>query len=277
MINPGIAGQTALVTGANHGIGAAIARALAAQGAAVLISYLRVPTPTEATPYTSARALSAQDLVAAIQAAGGRAAAVEADLSDPASIPALFDQAERHFGPTSILVQNAAAWTPDTLIPGGLTNEAPDTWPPSATTITAASHDLHFAVNSRATALLMAEFTRRHVARGARSGRIITISTDGAEGFASEMSYGASKAALESYSRGAAGELGRYGITVNIVSPGPIDTGWVTPEFAADIARGTPLGRVGAPEDIADVVVFLASEQARWVSGQRIRVNGGSK
>jgi 3-oxoacyl-[acyl-carrier protein] reductase len=277
MINPGIQGQVAIVTGANHGIGAAIARALAAQGAAVLISYLRGPTTTDGSAYTMARARSAEDLVAAIVAAGGRAEAAEADLSDPASAPALFDHAERRFGPVSILVQNAAAWAPDTLLPGGLTQDAPDTWPPSATVITAASHDLHFAVNSRATALLMAEFARRHVARGATSGRIITISTDGADGFASEMSYGASKAALESYSRGAASELGRYGITVNIISPGAIDTGWVTPEFAAQIGRDTPLGRVGAPEDIADVAVFLASEQARWVSGQRIRVNGGSK
>ncbi len=89
------------------------------------------------------------------------------------------------------------------------------------------------------------------------------------------MSYGASKLALESYSRSAAAEFGRYGITVNIVSPGPIQTDWITPETEEREARVTPLGRVGHPDDVADVIVFLASEQARWLTGQRLYVGGG--
>jgi len=123
----------------------------------------------------------------------------------------------------------------------------------------------------------MAEFARRHIAYGASSGRIVNISTDGAHCFPSEVSYGASKAALEAYSRSAAAELGRYGITVNVASLGPIQTGWITPELEAQCVTKTPLGRIGTPEDVADVVTFLASEQARWLTGQTLFVGGGHR
>jgi 3-oxoacyl-[acyl-carrier protein] reductase len=91
------------------------------------------------------------------------------------------------------------------------------------------------------------------------------------------VSYGASKFALESLSRAAARELGPLGITVNVVSPGPIQTAWITPELETALAAATPLRGVGKPADLADVVVFLASEQARWVTGQIVRVNGGQR
>lgn len=122
---------------------------------------------------------------------------------------------------------------------------------------------------------MMAEYAQRHVRRGSRWGRIINVSTDGASGFSGEVSYGASKHALESYSRAAASELGKYGITVNIVSLGPVQTGWITSELEKTEIAQIPLGRVGQPEDVADVIVFLASEQARWVTGQLIYVGGG--
>lgn len=122
---------------------------------------------------------------------------------------------------------------------------------------------------------MMAEYAHRHVVRGATWGRIINVSTDGAYCFPGEISYGASKAALESYSRSAARELSKYGVTVNIVSPGPIQTGWMPSEMEASIASSIPLGRVGQPEDVADVIVFLASEQARWLTGQCLYVGGG--
>ena len=141
--------------------------------------------------------------------------------------------------------------------------------------LTAESHDHHFALNSRATALLIAEFARRHIERGANWGRIVSLSTDGAPAFGSEVSYGASKYAVESYSRAAAQELGPFGITVNIISPGPIQTGWITPDLEASLACQTPLGRVGQPEDVADVAVFLCSDQARWLTGQLLSVSGG--
>jgi len=143
------------------------------------------------------------------------------------------------------------------------------------TWVSAASIDAHFAVNSRAPALLTAELARRHVARGADWGRVITVSTDGASGFSSEISYGASKHAGESFARAAASELGRFGITVNIVSLGPIQTGWIGAELEAVCRRNTPLGRVGHPDDVADAILFLASHQARWITGQLIYVGGG--
>ena len=101
------------------------------------------------------------------------------------------------------------------------------------------------------------------------------MSTDGASGFPGEVSYGASKHALESISRAAAVELGPYGITVNVVSPGPVQTGYITPELEEKLLPEIPLRRVGEPEEIADVIVFLASEQARWITGQLLYVGGG--
>ncbi|HEY4384137.1 MAG TPA: SDR family oxidoreductase [Ktedonobacteraceae bacterium] len=291
MIQTKLAGKIVLVTGANHGIGAATARAFAAEGAKVLISYLRMPPPEDAISntiedknapgpafYNKRRVISADATVQKIHAMGGHAEAIEADLSDTATIPMLFDRAEALFGPVDVLVNNADHCEQDTFIPQNLAGNkdlAPDGFP--TRTITATYHDQHFAVNSRAVALMMAEFAQRHIAQDIHWGRIINVSTDGAPGFAGEISYGASKAALESYSRAAAKELGRYGITVNIISPGPVQTGWITPELEKIIGKNTPLGRVGQPEDLADVIVFLASEQARWITGQLISVSGGHR
>jgi 3-oxoacyl-[acyl-carrier protein] reductase len=244
------------------------------------VHYLRLPdsaTRGAAEAYRASRGRDAQGVLSAIRASGGQAAAGEGDLSEAEGLPRLFDQAESALGPVNILINNAAHWEADTLLPEG--RAAPDAaaWPPRSQPVTAGSLDRHFAVNSRAVALLMTEFARRQAARGGRWGRIINLSTDGAECFPGEAGYGASKAALEALSRTAAVELGRYGITVNVISPGPIQTDWITPELEAVIARSTPLGRVGHPDDIADVAVFLASHQARWITGQVIRVGGGNK
>ena len=283
-MDTGLKDKVVLITGINNplGIGAATARAFAVQGAAVFGTYLRLPgRPTSAsTPgeefYRAQSAKSADEVVAAIRADGGRIAAWEADLADPAVVPQLFDRAERELGPVDVLVNNAARCDPDTFVPEtqlGPDARAVDAFPMS--TITADAHDRHFAVNSRAVALMMAEYARRHVARGARWGRIINVSTDGASGFTSEVSYGASKHAMESYSRAAAGELGKYGITVNVVSLGAVQTGWIPPELERREASRIPLGRIGRPDDVADVILFFASEQARWVTGQLLYVGGG--
>ena len=290
MIDTGLKGKGVLVTGGNHGIGAATAKAFAGQGAKVFITYLRLSSEGYGirkeemnqadTPglafYLARWAMSADKVVREIRDSGGQAEAWEADLADPATIPHLFDRAEETLGPVDVLVNNAAHWKPDTFLP--LCQEQPGVLSSSGCrtlTITAESHDQHFAVNSRAVALMMAEYARRHTERGARWGRIINVSTDGASGFSGDVSYGASKHALESYSRAAAKELGQYGITANIVSLGAVQTGWITPEMEKEIAAGYPLGRIGQPEDVADVIVFLASEQARWVTGQLIYVGGG--
>ncbi len=135
--------------------------------------------------------------------------------------------------------------------------------------------DLHFAINARAVALMMAEYVKRYLARGATWGRILNTSTDAAHAHPANVSYAASKHAIESYSSSAADELGKYSIAVNIVAPGPVQSGYITPESEREIERGTPLGRVGRPEDVAGVMVFLASHQARWMTGQLLYVGGG--
>lgn len=275
MIDTGLQDKVALVTGANHGIGAATAQALAAQGVRVYLQYLRLAQTDEEG--AALRAVDAAPVLEMIRALGGEAEAGEVDLADSAAIPTLFDRVEAVFGPVDILVNNAAVGgaPTDTFVPTQAL--AVDRFERTLHTITAASHDRHFEVNSRAVALMMAEYARRYVARKATWGRIINVSTDGAYCFPAEISYGASKAALEAYSRSAAVELGPYGITVNIISPGPIQTGWIRPEIEPVIAADIPLGRVGLAEDVADVMVFLASQQARWLTGQCLNVGGGHK
>jgi len=282
MINLQLDDKVALVTGANHGIGAAIAQAFAKQGSKVFITYLRQPTGIlpEDSAYVINRAKDASEVVQAIQDAGGNCAAQEADLSRAHTIPLLFDAVENAFGPVEIVVHNAAFWEPSTFIPSGeeLANQFSVSWMDNRVpTFDPDGHDRVFAVNARATAHLMTEFAKRHISRRAGWGRIINISTDAARNFPSEITYGASKHALESYSRSAASELGQFGITVNIVSPGPIQTGYITQKMEQRIAADTPLGRVGYPDDIADVVLFLASQQARWITGQLIHVGGGHR
>ncbi|MDQ3703469.1 MAG: SDR family oxidoreductase [Chloroflexota bacterium] len=277
MIDPQLEGRVALVTGANQGIGAAMARALAAQGTGVFVTYLRLAesdpgvramqatAAATAGAYAAARARTADDVIGEIVRAGGRADAWEADLRVPGVIGELFDRAEAALGPVDVLVNNADAWAGDTFLAS-----ATDHLGRRLTPVSAATHDHHFAVNSRATALLIAEFARRHQERGASWGRIVSLTTGGAAGFPQEVSYGASKNALESYTVAAAGELGHLGITANVLSPPATDTGWITPELAAEITRTSPLRHVGQPDEVAEVVVFLASHQARFITGQKI-------
>ena len=290
MIDTGLKDKVVLITGANHGIGAATAKAFANEGAKIFINYLRI-SPEEyglsadevekaTVPglplYHAKRTMSADAVVEEIRKNGGQAKAWEADLSDPNTIPKLFDLAENAFGSVEILVNNAVYWKSDTFLPKSIIDKKGFSKLGSPTiTITHESHDQHFAVNSRAVALMMAEFAQRHIERGASWGRIINISTDGASAFSGEISYGASKHAMESYSRSAAGELDSYGITVNIVSPGPVQTGYISDAFEESEVRSIPLGRIGQPEDIANVVVFFASRQADWITRQLLYVGGG--
>jgi 3-oxoacyl-[acyl-carrier protein] reductase len=274
VIDPGLDGRVALVTGANQGIGAAAARALAAQGVAVFLTFLRLDPAEHASEaaypesYGESRARSAEDTAQQIRAAGGAAEFMEADLADPAAPALVFDRAEAALGPVEILVNNASSWLASTFLP-----VTQDRFGRGLRPVDAASHDRQFAVDARASALLIAEFARRHVQRGARWGRIIGLTSGGPGGFAEEVSYGAAKAALNNYTMSAAQELGPYGITANVVHPPATDTGWVTPEVERAALAASPLRHLAQPGEIAEVITFLASQQARYITGQVIRMS----
>lgn len=264
MIDTQLNAKVVLVTGANHGIGAATARAFAAEGARVVIHFLDEPLPDKwDNTYVALHVVkgrsAAEEIVNQIQKQGGCAIAVAGDLAFPATIPTLFDRVEAVLGPVDVLVNNAVhCEDPDTIF-----------------TTSAGSLDRYYAVNIRGTVLMMREFIRRSQQRGSHWGRIINLSTDAAQRFAGQIVYGATKATLEAFTRSIAIEVGPIGITVNTVAPGPVQTGWMTADQEKRQAQNIPLGRVGRPEDIADVIVFLASNQARWLTGQVIKVSGG--
>jgi 3-oxoacyl-[acyl-carrier protein] reductase len=167
----------------------------------------------------------------------------------------------------------------DTYVPDSSSAGKTEVWAegPATSTIDVASHDRHFAVNSRAAAILMRKFAGRIIASRRGWGRIVNISADCAWGAPMEISYRASKYALESYSRSAAAELGPHGITVNIVAPGPVQSGYISPDAEETLVADIPLKRIGRPEDIANAVVFFSSEQAAWITGQLLFVHGGHR
>jgi 3-oxoacyl-[acyl-carrier protein] reductase len=260
--------HTAIVTGANHGIGAATARALAARGCAVLCTFLRIDDPVDPgipQEYRDRRAQDAAPVADAIRAAGGRAVVTEADLSDPTTPATLFDLAEEQLGPVDILVNNATGWLADTFAPVAADRLGRHLQPVSAVT-----WRQQFSVDALAAALLIAEFARRHVARGASWGRIIGLTSGGELGFPEEVSYGAAKAAQTNYTMSAAIELAPYGITANMVHPPVTDTGWVTDAVRKAVAASTSLVHVADPAEVAAIIAYLASDEAALISGNVI-------
>ncbi len=185
----------------------------------------------------------------------------EADLLDVRTPARLFDLAEDQLGPVDILVNNATGWVQDTFKPSAVDRFGRAMLPVAADTI-----DRNLGVDARASALLIAEFARRHVERGATWGRIIGLTSGGPHGFPEEVSYGAAKGALERYTLAAATELAEFGITANMVYPPVTDTGWVTD----DVRRA--VGRVASPEEVAEVIAYLCSDAARLVSANVVQL-----
>ncbi|MFJ8255593.1 SDR family NAD(P)-dependent oxidoreductase [Streptomyces sp. NPDC094466] len=256
MIDTGLAQRIVLVTGGSGGIGRAISRAFAAQGARVAVHYYvpeKAPPPGKRWEHVTPTAEAAEDLAREL----GGAITVAADLSASDTAERLFDHVEARLGPVDVLVNNAAHC------------ESPDT----IDALTAAGLERHYQVNVAAPALLTSELAHR--ARDGQSPCVVNISTDAARAFPGQIGYGTSKAALEAFTRAAALDLGRSGIRVNAVAPGPVQTGWMDAALIDQVREIVPMGWPGEPEDIADAVVFLASHQARWITGQVLQVAGG--
>ena len=238
--------RVAIVTGASRGIGRAIASRLAGSGMAVIVNHARPPD-------------DAKGLVGEIDAAGGRARAVQADVSSVTEMRTLFDAAEREFGHVDVLVNNSGIMKLTAVA------EADDD-----------AFDRTTAVNLKGTFNGMREAAKRL----RDGGRIVNISSSVVGLYQPRYAlYAATKAGVEAMTRILAKELGPRGITVNAVTPGPVATELFLPanppEQVARIKRMNPLGRLGEPGDIAGVVAFLAGPDDGWVNGQVLRANGG--
>lgn len=241
-----LSGRVAIVTGSSRGIGARIATRLAQAGAGVVVNY-------------AGRRDAAEQVVQSIEAGGGRALAVQGDVSKPQDVRALFDAAVERFGRVHILVNNAGI-----ILYKRLDQTTDDEF------------DRLFAVNVKGVFNALREASRRLE----DGGRIINFSSSTTRlMLPTYASYCASKAAVEQLTRIFAKEVGQRGITVNVVSPGPTNTELFTEgKSEADIQRlaaMAALGRIGQPEDMANLVLFLASDEAGWISAQNIGANGG--
>ncbi|WP_433220998.1 SDR family NAD(P)-dependent oxidoreductase [Dactylosporangium sp. CS-047395] len=232
-------GKTALVTGATSGIGRATATALAARGATVIVH--------------GRDAGRGEQVVKEIEAAGGSARFVAADLTDPAQVSALAGQA----GPVDVLVNNAGR-----------------SWFGPSGDLATATYDTMFDGNVRAAYLLTAALAPGMAARG--SGSIINVdSMAGLVGLAGGAAYSATKAALSAMTRSWAAEFSPAGVRVNAVAPGPVYTSGASTDLIDGLAATTLLGRAADPTEIAEVIAFLSTDGAGYITGATIPVDGG--
>ena len=243
-----LAGKVAVVTGASKGIGAAIAKALAAEGAAVVVNYASSQAGADA-------------VVAAITAAGGKALAVQGDVSKAAEAKALIDAAITAYGRLDILVNNSGVYEFGAI--GDLTEE-----------------QFHRMFNVNVLGLLLAtQAASKHLGEGAS---IINVGSAVTSIFPPESAiYTGTKGAVDAITGVLAAELGARKIRVNTINPGMIETegsrtaGFIGSDFETTLVAQTPLGRVGQPDDIAEIAVFLASSDSRWLTGEQLVASGG--
>lgn len=244
-------GKTAIVTGASKGIGAGIAKGLAAEGAKVVVNY-------------ASDEAGANRVVESIRTGGGEAVAVRADMSKTAEVEALFAAAEKAFGPLDVLVNNAGVYQFAAI--EELTQE---------------HYRRQFDINVLGPLLATREAVKRF---RPGSGSVVNVSSVASEGvYPTTTVYSATKAALDSITRNFAAELGPRGVRVNSLNPGATETeGFVAAgikgsEAEEQMVASTPLGRLGQPGDVASVAVFLASDASAWVTGETLRVAGGQR
>jgi 3-oxoacyl-[acyl-carrier protein] reductase len=244
-------GKVAVVTGASKGIGAAIAKALSAAGAAVVVNY-------------SSSKEGAERVVAEIAAKGGKAVAIQADVTKPAEVTRLFDETKKAFGRLDVLVNNAGIYK---FVP--------------LEQITAEEYRRQFDINVLGTLLATKEAAKHF---GPDGGSVINLSSVVSENaIATASIYSATKAAVDSITRVLAAELGPRKIRVNAIAPGVVETegthtaGMIGSDFEKAAVASTPLGRVGQPDDIARVAVFLASGDSGWITGERLLTSGGRR
>jgi 3-oxoacyl-[acyl-carrier protein] reductase len=244
-----LAGKVAVVTGASKGIGAAIASHLAAEGAAVVVNY-------------SSSKEGAERVVADIKKKGGKAIAVQANVAREADIQRLFAETKKAFDKVDILINNAGIYE---FAPLG--------------EVTPEHFHKHFDLNVLGLILASQEAVKH---MGSAGGSIVNISSVAADAAPPNFSvYSATKAAVNAVTRSLAQELGPRKIRVNAVNPGMVETegthsaGITDSDFRKETERQTPLGRIGKPQDIAPAVVFLASDDAAWITGETLYISGG--
>ncbi len=241
-------GKVALVTGASKGIGAGIARELASRGAAVAVNY-------------AGSKAAAEKLVADIKAAGGKAVAVQADLSNPDSIGPFVEKVARELGPIDVLVNNAGVYEFGPI-----------------ETVTPEHFHKQFNLNVLGL-LLTTQAALKHF--NPQGGSIINIGSVAADGIGGGAVYSGTKGAVDSITAALAQELGARKIRVNSLNPGMVETegvhaaGFIGSDFEKKAVAETPLGRIGQPKDIADAAAFLASADSAWINGQAIQAAGG--
>lgn len=267
MINYGLKNRVALITGANNpqGIGATTALAFAREGAKVVLVYKKIFRPFDKNKtnkngtdrYFEANAGNADIVESKLKEINADYIILESDISNEDDVKAIYSTVMERYARIDILVNNAAEGDMDGL----------DT----IEKITPNVIDDTFAVNVRGSIMM----TREMINHRGDYGRIINLSTDASQVFAGQITYGASKATLEALTRSIALEVAKYGITVNCVAPGPTQTGWIDEDLEKAVLPIIPMNQLIEPEDIAETILFLASEQARMITGQVIKVSGG--